>query len=203
MLLWILPNETQRIWKSPDHSLHYSWQNQPGVKFSLRSLYFKGSFLLLLFLLPSWETPGPRFPVRPSIVHLPDMQCLVLHCCRNLKLRYRTLRQFTRRQHFIVPAQTQQTRVQGLSSENKEVSPYILLQVGYRSKKQSSTHIWLHVTLLGILFPQCYVTSFMFQFFKFYFSALPFLLPASLSEHSCLFLFWFSSLLQHQGPGSP
>jgi hypothetical protein len=36
-----------------------------------------------------------------------------------------------------------------------------------RSKKQSSTHIWLHVTSLAISFLQCYVT-FMFQFFKFY-----------------------------------
>jgi hypothetical protein len=42
---------------------------------------------------------------------------------------------------FIVPAQTQQTHVQWLSPENKGVSPYIALQAGYRSKKQSSTHI--------------------------------------------------------------
>jgi hypothetical protein len=106
------------------------------------------------------------------------------HCCRNLKLRYRTLRQFSRNQHFIVPEQTQWTRVQRLSPENKGVSPCILLQAGCRSKKQSSTHIWLHVTSLAISFPQCYVTFFMFQFFKFYLSALPSLPPASLSKHS-------------------
>jgi hypothetical protein len=35
--------------------------------------------------------------------------------------------------------------------------------------------LWVHVTSLAILFPQCYVT-FMFQFFKFYLSVL--------SEHS-------------------
>jgi hypothetical protein len=45
-----------------------------------------------------------------------------------------------------------------LSLKDKEVSPYIPLQTGYRSKKQSSTHIWLHVTSLAISFPQCYVT---------------------------------------------
>jgi hypothetical protein len=83
-----------------------------------------------------------------------------------------------------VPAQTQQTPVQRLSPKNKAISPYIPLQAGYRSKKKSSTHIWLHVTSLAISLPQCYVTFFMFQFFKFYLSALPSPPPASLSEHS-------------------
>jgi hypothetical protein len=82
----------------------------------------------------------------------------------------------------IVPAQTQWTRVQRLSPENKEVSPYIPLQAGYRSKRQSSTHRWLHVTSLATSFSQSYVT-FMFQFFKFYHSALPSPPPGSLSEH--------------------
>jgi hypothetical protein len=68
--------------------------------------------------------------------------------------------------------------------KNKMVSPYIPLQAGYRSKEQSSTHIWLHVTSMAISFPQCYVTFFMFHFLKFYLSALPSLPPASLSEHS-------------------
>jgi hypothetical protein len=36
---------------------------------------------------------------------------------------------------FIVQAQTQGTRVQRLSPENKDVSPYIPFQAGYRSKK--------------------------------------------------------------------
>jgi hypothetical protein len=72
------------------------------------------------------------------------------------------VRQFSRKQHFIVPAQTEWSCVQRLSPENKEVSPCIPLQAGYRSKKQSSTHTWLHVTSLSISFPQCYVTFFMF-----------------------------------------
>jgi hypothetical protein len=59
----------------------------------------------------------------------------VKYCCRNLKLRYETLRQFSRKQHFILLAQIQQTRVQRLSPKNKGVSPYIPLQAGYRSKK--------------------------------------------------------------------
>jgi hypothetical protein len=42
-----------------------------------------------------------------------------LYCCRNLELRYWTLKQFSRKQHFIVMAQTQWTRVQRLSPENK------------------------------------------------------------------------------------
>jgi hypothetical protein len=74
---------------------------------------------------------------------------------KEMLLRYRTLRQFSRKQHFIVLTQTQQTHIQRLSCKNKRVSPYIPLQAGCRSKKQSATHIWLHVTLLAISFPQC------------------------------------------------
>jgi hypothetical protein len=36
-----------------------------------------------------------------------------------------TLRQFSRKQHFIAPAQTQWSRVQRLSPQNKGVLPYI------------------------------------------------------------------------------
>jgi hypothetical protein len=104
-------------------------------------------------------------------------------CCANLKLRYRIVRQFSRKQHFIVPAQTQRTHVQWLSPKNKGISPYTPLQADYRSKKQSITHIWLHETLLAISFLQCYVTFFMFQFFKCNLSAMPSLPPATLSEH--------------------
>jgi hypothetical protein len=100
-----------------------------------------------------------------------------------------TLRQFSRKQCCIVLAQTHQTRVQKLNPENKGVSPYIPLQAGYRSKKQSFTYIWLHVTLLAISFPQCYVTFFMFQVFKFYLSAMPSLHPATLSEHKLVCFF--------------
>jgi hypothetical protein len=84
-----------------------------------------------------------------------------------------------------VPAQTQGTHVQRLNPKNKEVSSYIPLQADYRIKKQSSTHIWLHVILLAISFSQCSVFFFMFQFLKFYLSALSSLPPASLSDQAC------------------
>jgi hypothetical protein len=131
-----------------------------------------------------------------SLIHLSNEW----NCYRNLKLRWGTLRQFSRKQCFIVLAQTQWTHVQRLSPENKGVPPSIPLQVDYRNKKQSSSHIWLHVTSLAISFPQCTVTFFMFQLFKFSFSTLPSLSPASLSEHS-LFFFWSSSLLQYSPLG--
>jgi hypothetical protein len=67
------------------------------------------------------------------------------------------LRQLAESQHFIVPAQMQQTSVQRLSPENKGISPYIPLQAGYRSKKQGLIHIWLYLILLATL-PQCYVS---------------------------------------------
>jgi hypothetical protein len=43
----------------------------------------------------------------------------------------------------------QQIPIQRLSSENKGALPYIPLQAGYRSKKQSLTHIWLLVISLA------------------------------------------------------
>jgi hypothetical protein len=63
----------------------------------------------------------------------------------------------SRKQHFIVPAQTQQTHVQRLSPKNKGVSPYIPLQAGYRSKKQGLIHRWIYLILLATL-PWCYAT---------------------------------------------
>jgi hypothetical protein len=52
------------------------------------------------------------------------------------------------------------------------------------------------VTSWAILFPQCYVTFFIFQFLKFYLSALPSFPLLHYQNTDCLFLFWFSSLLQ-------
>jgi hypothetical protein len=40
-----------------------------------------------------------------------------------------------------------QIPIQRLSPKNKGALPYIPLQAGYRSKKQSLTHIWLHASL--------------------------------------------------------
>jgi hypothetical protein len=67
------------------------------------------------------------------------------------KLRYGTLETISRKQHFIVPAQTQWTYVQRLSPENKGVSPYVPLQAGYGSKKQGLIHIWLYLIFLATL----------------------------------------------------
>jgi hypothetical protein len=71
-------------------------------------------------------------------------------CCRRL-LRYGTLEANSTKQCFIVPAQTQWTHIQRLSSKNKSVSPYKPLQAGYRSKKQGVIHIWLYLILLTTL----------------------------------------------------
>jgi hypothetical protein len=79
--------------------------------------------------------------------------------------------------------------------QEQGVSPYVPLQAGFRGKKQSLTHILLHVTLLAISYPQYYVT-FMFQFFKFYLSAMP-SLPLLHYQNTDLSLFWSFSLLHH------
>jgi hypothetical protein len=75
---------------------------------------------------------------------------LVTRYCGSLLAEIRDSEAISRKQHFIMPAQTQRTRVQRLSPENKGVSPYIPLQAGYRGnkiKKQGLTHIWFHAIL--------------------------------------------------------
>jgi hypothetical protein len=84
---------------------------------------------------------------------------------------------------FIVLTQTQWTHVQRLSPEHKGVTPYIPLQAGYRSKKAKLNPHMAACAFIDYLFPQCYVI-FMFQFFKFYLSALPSPPLVLWSEHS-------------------
>jgi hypothetical protein len=55
----------------------------------------------------------------------------------NYELRSESLRQMSRKKHFVVLAQTQLTCVQRLNPKNKGVSPYIPLQAGYRSKSKA------------------------------------------------------------------
>jgi hypothetical protein len=104
--------------------------------------------------------------------------------------------QFSRKQHFVVLAQTQRTHVQRLSAENKEVSPYIPLQAGYRSKKQSSTIyscMWLYWLFY---FPSAMWPSLCFSSLNF----IPLLchsFPLLHYQNTSLFLFWSSSLLQY------
>jgi hypothetical protein len=73
-----------------------------------------------------------------------------IYCCRSLLAEIGGSEAISRKQCSIVPAETQWTHVQRLSSENKGVSPYTPLQTSYRGNKitkQGLTHIWLHVIL--------------------------------------------------------
>jgi hypothetical protein len=79
-------------------------------------------------------------------------QMLKWKYCRRLLAEIGDSEAISRKQHFVVSAQTQQTHIQRLSPENKGVSPYIPLQAGYRGneiKKQQQrlAHIWLHAIL--------------------------------------------------------
>jgi hypothetical protein len=107
--------------------------------------------------------PGVGFPGALGFPKhsLPCWLCQGSQCCRNLKLRYRILRQFSRKQCFIVLAQTQQTHVQTLSSER--LTLYTLANRLQKQKAKPHPNS-LHVTLFAILFPQCYVTFLMFFF---------------------------------------
>jgi hypothetical protein len=79
--------------------------------------------------------------------------------------------------------------------EQRRLTLYTLAS-RFRSKKQSSTHIWLLVISLVISFPQCYLT-FTFQFFKFCLSALPSPPSVSSSEHSLSVSYLASPFLLH------
>jgi hypothetical protein len=72
-------------------------------------------------------------------------------CCRSLPTEIQAFEANSRKQRFIVQAQTQRTHVQRLSPENKGVSLYLPLQAGYRSKKQGLIHVWLYLILLATL----------------------------------------------------
>jgi hypothetical protein len=72
-------------------------------------------------------------------------------CCRRLLAEIQDSEANSRKQRFIVPAQTQRTQVQRLSPKSKGVLPYIPLQAGYRSKKQGLIHTWLYLILLATL----------------------------------------------------
>jgi hypothetical protein len=93
---------------------------------------------------PEGHTPATG-RCKATISEIPDTS--PQKCCGTLKQRHGTLRQFRRKQCFIMLARTQWNWVQRLSLKNKEVSPYIPLQAGYRSKKQDLTHIWLYAIL--------------------------------------------------------
>jgi hypothetical protein len=56
----------------------------------------------------------------------------------------RTLRQFSRKQRFIVPTQTQRTHVQRLSPKNKGVSPYIPCKQVAEQKARSNPCIIIY-----------------------------------------------------------
>jgi hypothetical protein len=115
--------------------------------------------------------------------HFKNNQCCLINfhysCCWNLKLRYGTLRQFIRKQCFIVPAQTQWTRAQRLRPENKGVSPYMPLPAGYRSRKQGSSNSTGYLTLVLHNFSRSpvFVTPSTPRFLWFYLSATPSLPP--------------------------
>jgi hypothetical protein len=76
----------------------------------------------------SWQSRGCAPVTREVTNHcLHNPRRVSKKCCGNLNLRYRTLRQFSRKQCFIVLAWIQRTRAHRLSLGNKEVLPYIPL----------------------------------------------------------------------------
>jgi hypothetical protein len=99
----------------------------------------------------SVETTLHAPPQLPDIRKSQKQKVCHYYCCRSLLAEIRDTEAISRKEHFIVPAQTQWTHVQRLSPKNKGVSPYIPLQTGYRRKKQALIHIRLYFILLATL----------------------------------------------------
>jgi hypothetical protein len=72
--------------------------------------------------------------------------------------------------------------------EQRGLTLYILANRLQKQKANLNPYT-VDINLLAISFSQCYVTFFMFQFFKFYLSAMPSLPPATLSEHKLVCFF--------------
>jgi hypothetical protein len=70
------------------------------------------------------------------------------------------------------------------------------LQAGSRSKKTRFNPYMVARNSLGYFTPQCYMTFFMFRFFKFSLPAMSYPLPLLHYQNTDLLLFWPSSLLQ-------
>jgi hypothetical protein len=97
--------------------------------------------------------PGRCIPMTREVIthHLHNPGRASRKRCRSLLAELRDSEANSRKQSFIVPAQTKWTHVQRLNPKNKGVSPYIPLQASYRSKKQGLIHIWLYLILLATL----------------------------------------------------
>jgi hypothetical protein len=87
-------------------------------------------------LLPAvWgHTPATR-EMKSTVSAIPEAS--PQKCYGNLKMRYRTLKQFNRKQHFIVPAQTQwapitlYTLASKLQKQEARFNPYMGLESIY------------------------------------------------------------------------
>jgi hypothetical protein len=105
------------------------------------------------------------------------------YCCRNLKLKNGILRQCSRNQGFIMPEQTQWTRIQGWDSRTKRSHLIYPFKQVTRAKSKTQPKygcMWLYWLFH---FPSAMWPASCFSSLSFI-SALPSLPSASLSEHS-------------------
>jgi hypothetical protein len=119
-------------------------------------------------------------------------------CRGNLKLRYGTLRQFSRKEHFLVPAQTQRIHFKGWAQRTKRSHLiYPCKHVTEAKSKAQPTYgyMWLHWLFYSpsVMWPSSCFSSLSFISLLCH----PFPLPRY-QNTACLFLFWSFSLLQYR-----
>jgi hypothetical protein len=105
-------------------------------------------------------------------------------CCGNLKLRYGTLRQLSRKERFIVPADSADACPKAEPREQRDLTVYTLASRLQKQKARSNPYMVIfnstgYFTLMLCDFPppQCYLTLSMFRSLRFYLSAMPSLPP--------------------------
>jgi hypothetical protein len=90
---------------------------------------------------------------------------------QDIKIRKWGTKSFWEAMFISMPAVPQQIHIQRLNPENKGALPYIPFPAGYRSKKQSLTHIWLLVISLATS-SSVLCDHFQVPFFKFHLPAI-------------------------------
>jgi hypothetical protein len=139
----------------------------------------------------SWWSGGCT-PVTREVInhHLQNPGRAPKKYCGNLKLRYGTLRQFSRKQHFNVLEQTQWTRVQSLSPENRILTLYTLASRLQKQKAKFIPHMAAY-DFIGCFISYVTFSSNFLSFICLHCHLFP--LP-HYQNTACLFLFWSSTL---------
>jgi hypothetical protein len=99
------------------------------------------------------------------------------------------VRQFSKKQHLLCRHRLSRLMSKGWAPRTKGSHLVHTLASRLQIQKAKLNPYMVACDFIGYFIPQCYVTFFMFQFFKFYLSAMPSPPPATLSKHTLVCFF--------------